>query len=368
MAVTGGDAEQMRGALTRGASFGARRTAASLAAGMALLAVRPVVAQQPSQSYPPLSKFLTFSRPMLSIGSENTEGPTLFGDVRDVALDRALNVSIIDRAGDQVRAFSSSGQFLGAVGQPGRGPGDFSSPDQLYHDREHTLYVVDHHLGVSRLDTGDRKPVFLNRFASDWEPRDVCILDHRLFVSAWHEGHSLHEFTPDGKYLRSLAGGWSSDTSAFRRELANRSGVQLACDSLTWRIFMAGMDLGIVRAYDLDGTLLWERRLPDFKWRQTDFTVALVRLGGDYLVAAVRRMRFGSESPSQTMAHRRAGVMPLLTDREFDLYLLSASTGEVLTRATKTPLIVDAQGDLAVAFEQDPFPRAYVVKRSEVRK
>jgi hypothetical protein len=347
-----------------------------------MLIVEPLAAQQPTQSYPPLSQFLTLSKPQLSIGSENTEGPTLFGDVRDVALDRLLNVYIIDRGNQQVREFSSSGKFLSAAGRPGRGPGDFSSPDELYHDREHTLYVADHLLGVSRFDTRDGKLVFLNRFADGWEPSDVCMLDHRLFLSAWHDGHSLHEFTPDGKYLRSFGGGWSSDTNAFVREAANLGGFRITCDSISRRIFVTVMDLRIVRAYDSKGTVLWQQNLPEFgpstftanpghratRVVRNNYTVALLRLGSDYLAATVRRMRFGSESPSQTMAHRRAGVMPLLTDREFVLYVLSASTGEVLTYAAKTPLIVDAQGDIAVAYEEEPFPRAYVVKWSEVKR
>lgn len=89
----------------------------------------PAFAQQ-SRSTPRLSSLLTLSEPELSIGSEDREGPTLFGQIADVALDSALNVYVLDRSVHAVRAFSKTGRFLGAAGKSGRGRGDLASPSR----------------------------------------------------------------------------------------------------------------------------------------------------------------------------------------------------------------------------------------------
>lgn len=93
----------------------------------------PAFAQQP-RSTPRLSSLIAFSKPELSIGSADQEGPTLFGQIADVALDSALNAYVLDRSGHAVRVFSMTGRFLGAAGKSGRGPGDLASPFTVFHN------------------------------------------------------------------------------------------------------------------------------------------------------------------------------------------------------------------------------------------
>lgn len=328
-------------------------------------------AQDARQPVSPMRSYVDFLQPALSLGSEDKGGPTLFGVIADVALDSALNIYVLDYDSHEIREFSKSGDFVASAGRPGRGPGDLFEPWGLYHDGHRNLYVADRINGVSRFRTDSGHLHFQNRFASGYETSDICVVGDRVLVGAWRDSHLVHEFTPQGELSRSFGGAWSADTNVFVRALANSRGLRLACDVERKMVYITTQDLGIVRAYSLDGTLDWEQRLPQFDAVtfepyathatvvfHKDVVMALTRLGHEFLVASVQVRNYGKGSGART----RASGGRLWSEQGGIVYLLSARTGEVLSWQEGSILLTDARSSYAVGFQEDPFPRAFLLQ------
>jgi hypothetical protein len=71
------------------------------------------------------------------------ESEQVFGDVTGATVGPRGEVYVADRIGSTVRAFDASGSFLGTVGSEGRGPGEFTWPNDLTFDPQGRLYVRD---------------------------------------------------------------------------------------------------------------------------------------------------------------------------------------------------------------------------------
>lgn len=67
------------------------------------------------------------SVPTLSLGGADIEGPTQFGNVSGVQIDRRGNVWVADGQSAEVRIFHPDGAFWKSVGGRGEGPGEFMS-------------------------------------------------------------------------------------------------------------------------------------------------------------------------------------------------------------------------------------------------
>jgi len=65
------------------------------------------------------------------LGSANGAPEETFLSVSDRAADDEGNVYVLDQRADRVRVFSPSGEYLRAIGQRGRGPGQFSRPNHI---------------------------------------------------------------------------------------------------------------------------------------------------------------------------------------------------------------------------------------------
>lgn len=64
----------------------------------------------------------------LSIGCESCAGPTQFASVYDVSVSPAGEVLVTDRDAPMLRLFDASGRSVWAVGQKGKGPGEYTMP------------------------------------------------------------------------------------------------------------------------------------------------------------------------------------------------------------------------------------------------
>jgi hypothetical protein len=100
----------------------------------ALVAAQVQTSVNRNAAYPPLARFVTFDKPILTVGSENSDGPTLFGNITGVSVDFQLNIYVLDYTSKSVRVFAKDGRFLGSAGRPGRGPADMSWPLSLFHN------------------------------------------------------------------------------------------------------------------------------------------------------------------------------------------------------------------------------------------
>lgn len=78
-----------------------------------------------------------------TIGTVDGPEETLLGRVTSVGADPKGRVYVADALGSTVRAFGSDGEFLSYIGKEGRGPGEFTGPNDVLVGPEGRLYVRD---------------------------------------------------------------------------------------------------------------------------------------------------------------------------------------------------------------------------------
>lgn len=123
-------------------------------AGFAVAALTPlpvvVAAQQPDV---PATGWVVASHPSVSIGQ--VEGPSeyLFSSVEAVDLLRGGGVVVANRGSSEVRVYSEQGEFEGAVGRSGEGPGEFMWLSWVAECQLGVLHAYDVRLArVTRID------------------------------------------------------------------------------------------------------------------------------------------------------------------------------------------------------------------------
>ena len=180
----------------------------------------------------------------------------------------------------------------------------------------------------------------------------------------------------DGRHLRSFGAGLNANTSAAVREYANRAQLRVACDLGASRIYVTGVSTGIVRAYTPQGDLIWERELPDFRGNSyalahqgvavfygRHYTSSILRIGSDLLLVQTRQLEPVAASRVVAPGRRSAWEGRAVTS-----YGLSARTGALVARDDSAPLIGSIMLGTALGYEQDPYPRAFVLQWSERRR
>lgn len=344
-------------------------TTRTLMAAAALLAgIQPTAFAQGPASPPAkrLAHFVTLGAPLVTIGKENTEGPELFGDITAVAMDPAGRTYILDRTAHQVRAFDRDGRFLSAAGQAGRGPADLGWPLSMFHDGRSGLYVLDALNGVVEFETTGGTLAYRRTFAAQFQPSGGCRLGDAFILPGWRDKRILHLFDLRGQALRSFGESFSPDSNPAVREVFSQIPLRIRCDEAHNRIYVAPSAAPFVRAYDLNGRLVWQNLLPGYNGHEivqtpqgivtfygTFATTGLVRLGDDYLLVQARE-----RAPAASARDSRSG-RGTWRDKAVVTYVLSARTGNILARVTDAPLIAAVQDNTAIAFSQEPYPRVW---------
>lgn len=77
------------------------------------------------------------------IGAADGEGPEVFGNVVDVALDEMGRVWVADGQQNQIRVFDARGNHVRSVGKKGGGPGEFAGIDGMEWAPDWRLWVLD---------------------------------------------------------------------------------------------------------------------------------------------------------------------------------------------------------------------------------
>ncbi len=79
----------------------------------------------------------------LRIGSATEEGPELFGEVRDLAVDPLGRIYVLESQSNEIRVFDADGGHVRTFGREGQGPGELNGPSALDWDGDGRLWVVD---------------------------------------------------------------------------------------------------------------------------------------------------------------------------------------------------------------------------------
>jgi sugar lactone lactonase YvrE len=345
-------------------------SAACIAGGSGLLSA------QNRLTYPPLDRILRIEQPRLAIGDEHRDGPALFGTITGVAMDGAGNVYVLDGIDHSVRAFSPTGTHLGSAGRPGRGPGDLNQPLSLWHDGVAKLYVVDRNEGISVFDTRDGSPRYSHRFGAELRPTAMCVLDRAILVAALRDGGVLHELSSGHVIRRSMGELFRRDTHPEIQATFDREQLVMTCDAERGRIFVAEGHHQLVRAYDGGGRVLWQTSLPDYSGYRVapdrrlpnavavfwgEFTTRTLMLVEPDLLVIQAHHQTRRRDPS-----RSGALTP--TDHGIVTYVLSASTGAVLTRQYGVPFFLAAtNGNEVAAYHDEPFPRVFLARVTAAR-
>jgi hypothetical protein len=83
----------------------------------------------------------------LRLGRMEGEGPDLFGDVRDLAVDGDGRLYLLEAQAQEVRIFDADGGHVATVGRKGEGPGEFTNANGIALGADGLLRVPDPSLG-----------------------------------------------------------------------------------------------------------------------------------------------------------------------------------------------------------------------------
>ena len=77
------------------------------------------------------------------LSSEGPDGELVFGVIHDVIEDEEGNLYALDSQLHTIHVISPAGEYLRSLGREGEGPGEFTSPSQLFWQDTETIGVVD---------------------------------------------------------------------------------------------------------------------------------------------------------------------------------------------------------------------------------
>ncbi len=333
-------------------------------------APKPVTREVPVRKVP-LADVLRLGPADLTLGSEDEEGPYLFGSTMTLARGGDGILYVSEYPEGTIKAFAPDGRHLVTFGGRGRGPGEFMNPLSLYHDGDSTLYASQSYFGTSVLTAKGGRIEYRKAFNVGVGGRTHCLMGDTLVESGWTNGRMLHVLRDDFSVLRSFGEGWSRDTIERVREMENGMATRVTCDARNQRLYLTNAVGARLRAYRLDGTLLWEAELPGFRYAtyraqgsngaayffNDDFVDAPIPAGDDRLLVSIHRVDY------QRAPRRRSPISapaPPVVSRT--LYVLDAQTGRILSRSDlqeSLGMVVDDTTTLQI--RMDPFPQ--IVRR-----
>lgn len=120
--------------------------------------------------------------PEITITDESMAGKAFFSSVMDIALDDQGNLYVCDYREGNIKKFDAAGAFLGTIGRPGQGPGEFGNPNNIEWSKGR-LYVQE--LTNMRVSILDGNGHFVKSAPID------------MFGGNWWEMRAL----PDGRFL-----------------------------------------------------------------------------------------------------------------------------------------------------------------------
>lgn len=128
------------------------------------------------------------------------EDDTIFGVLRDIAIDRSGNVYLLDVQMNQIQVFDRDGKFLRSIGREGEGPGEFRRPSAFFITPDGKIAVVQMMPGKIVMLNPDGTP------AGDFKTPATSDGGMQMFWAAGSAGNSVvlgtNEFTrKDGALL-----------------------------------------------------------------------------------------------------------------------------------------------------------------------
>ncbi len=287
----------------------------------------------------------------------------VIGRVRDIAVSPSGDVFFTDAIGMRVGWLRAAGTLGGWFGREGDGPEEFISLDAVD-------VLPDGRVAVG--DEGHRRIVFLRpgpdglTFDGDLRvvgfPRDICPWGDGFLVLSLQDGSVVQHLDQSGAHVDSfgspletpfrLAERWRSMTDGYS---ANG---RMLCLPEHNRVIILSTILPEVRAFDIDGHLIWQTELseyrrtmptqnpsgsvsmrPDPKSGTTHIGVGAWERDG---IVGLQLIEMGLKGPSEGTSEVR---------------FLDLATGNELGRQRPAPRVAAWHDSTFVAWENSPFPR-----------
>jgi hypothetical protein len=202
-----------------------------------------------------------------SIGSLSGMPPeAAFGGIRDVEVDQAGRIYIVDKQPREVMVFDSRGRFLQKVGRLGEGPGEFSrGATSVASDTRGRLYVGDAGRRINVFAPRGDTLAFLRMLPVGVTPYDMCVFGDTLIMHARNPAYPgvIAVADSNGKILRTFGEVYRTTNLLIKEEMTRGS---IACDrSRGLIVFASNVNVNDVRGYGVDGTLRWVSTISDYR-------------------------------------------------------------------------------------------------------
>ncbi len=301
----------------------------------------------------------------LTIGVSEGDEQEVLGQVADIEVDNDGNMYVLDSEFSQVRVYSPEGTFLHAVGGPGEGPGEFTSPRYLdldpsgrilVADRTHQITVFERTYGTYRLAMAVPLP---------FEPNGMCVGDDALLVQGITEDYSgvIARFSLSGEEMGSFGEGY--ETSSFTVRTFLTSGL-IACTRQPETVMYFPLNQPVIYGYSHEGDMQWARRLTDYEpleFVQEGTSVRFSALSSFEQVAGTVPLPEGhvivqialstAESRTSVEGERFA---------ELRTYVMSAQTGGAIYVGSTLPRIYAVTAERMYTARTYPFPQLTVYR------
>lgn len=281
-----------------------------------------------------------------------------FGIIGDVGVDPEGRLYILDSRLNRLSVFNAGGNLIQSTGRSGRGPGEFFLPAALSVRDSRTVYVLDSgNLAVSEFALGDSSLRYVGSFRLDFEGRDICAFDDRLYVLGLKGDHIIHEYGVDGRAVRSFGEALGAEHPILRMSFAMG---YLECIEDIGLLVTIPLLLPQVRAFSPEGKLVWSVSLPGYRevviqenidgsvtYKQPaagkhHMAASITYLQKERILIQIGEVAPGARSPDELVT--------------IQSYLLSGE-GEVHAIPDALPRIVAARLAFLYAVENNPFPK-----------
>jgi len=309
------------------------------------------------------------ARKSAAFGKRSGSRERMIGGVQDVALS-GNRVYLLDSKHKEVRTYRIDGTLEKRIGGPGRGPKEFQHPQAIGQLGEGHLFVVDRNRSVKVIEKTGAEFKFKDSFRLNHMPLDACALGGNVVTMGLQdEGEEtvLHVYSRSGEHLRSFGQPYEADYQLARRAMSRGA---IACERKSGTIIAMFRNVPILRAYSVDGKILWKSKLGAFRPIEVKEIVEDGRPGLRHRTPEgwSDQVTTVTDGPDETVLvqvrslFRSGGRAGTVSDTTFRTYLFSGKTGSGTPVGRRVPRVRTSSNRMVVVGSNSPFPRIEILR------
>jgi len=263
-----------------------------------------------------------------------------------VAVDARGRAYVLDSRRGRIDVFDTLGAVLQSSGRPGTAEGEFTEARALAIDEAGSLFVLDPRAQrLSHYTTRDSLRLVRSAHV-ELNASGMCAMEGALYLFALHENNILHRLRFPSTHSRSFGVPFGPAESPLAQ--MSLSAGSVLCIPAERTVIVVPNVVPEIRAYNVDGELLWSRIL-------TRYSATLVSVVGAGV--SLRSPDAGYHQARAAFAVSNevfALQLELRRDRRViarDTRLLSIRTGDELGNSTSLPQFLTARSPLIYALD-----------------